>query len=120
MKVFPHHRMGRFYGAFYYLDNGKAVYLAHRKRSEVFQAKNSWTIDNSTLEDCRAKGINTIGIVTKSAAGTFFYITPLEDFYGIHSFPHFGDTKQRGLPLMKFRINPATNPAVIAGAIKVR
>lgn len=121
MKSFPHHRMGRFYGAFYYLDNGKALYLAHRKRSEVFHAKSAWCIDVTTLLECQAKGIETIGVVTKNATGTFFYLTPLDDFFNSpHSFSHHGDTRQRGLPLIKFRINPATDPSRIAVAVKVR
>ena len=51
MKMTPHVKMGRFYGGFYELPDGKAVYLAHRKRTEVFRAKNAWCIDLKTLEE---------------------------------------------------------------------
>lgn len=121
LKVYPHMKNGRFYGAFYYLDNGKAMYLAHRKRREVFQVKNAWCIDLSTLNECKARGIDTIGVVTQSSVGKFFYITPLADMFDSpHSFAHFGDTRQRGLPLTKFRLNPSIDPARISSAIKVR
>ncbi len=120
MKMFPMTRMGRFYGAFYYLDSGRACYIAHRKRSEVFHMKNAWCLDLKTLEECKAKGITMVGVVTKSGNTKFLYLTLLEDFYGVHSFAHFGDTRQRGLPVTKFRINPANTPAHIAKAIAVR
>ena len=120
MKMFPHRRMGRFYGGFYHLDDGRVVYIAHRKRTEVFRAKQSWCIDLSTLEDCKAQGIQCIGVVTESKVGKFFYLKLLEDFFGPHSHSHFGDTRQRGLPLVKFRLNPSTIPALIAKAVKLR
>lgn len=120
MKMTPHIRMGRFFGGFYELPSGKTVYLAHRKRTEVFRAKNAWCIDLKTLEECRERGINYIGVVTKSGNDVFYYVTPLEDMFGPHSFAHFGDTRQRGLPVTKFRMNPAITPAIIAKAVRVR
>lgn len=120
MKVFPHSVNSRFYGAFYYLDNGQALYLAHRKRREVFQARNAWCIDLSTLNQIKARGIDTVGVVCKSGADKFFWITHVEDFFGIHSFGHFGDSRQRGLPLARFRLNPGIMTRHISKAIKVR
>lgn len=120
MKVFPHRVNGRFYGAFYYLDNGQAIYLAHRKRSEVFNAKNAWCLDLRTLEECKNRGINIIGIVTKNSTGKFFWIAPVEEFFGVHSFSHFGDTRQRGLPLSRFALNPGKCVKRIASAVKIR
>ena len=81
MKMTPHIRMGRFFGGFYELPDGKAVYLAHRKRTEVFRAKNAWCIDLKTLEECRERGINYIGVITKSGKDVFYYITSLNENY---------------------------------------
>ena len=120
MKMTPHIRMGRFFGGFYELPTGKTVYLAHRKRTEVFRMINAWTIDLITLEECRERGINYIGVVTKSGNDVFYYITPREDMLGPHSFAHFGDTRQRGLPVTKFRMIPAITPAIIAKSVRVR
>lgn len=120
MRMVPHIKLGRFYGAFYYMDDGRAVYLAHRKRTEIYYAKNAWCIDLKTLEECKERGISYVGVVTKSASDTFYYLTPLDDMWGVHSFAHFGDTRQRGLPVTKFRMNPAITPAVIAKAVRVR
>ena len=68
----------------------------------------------------KKRGINYIGVITKSGKDVFYYITPLEDMFGPHSFAHFGDTRQRGLPVTKFRMNPAITPAIIAKAVRVR
>ena len=120
MKVYPHRVNGKFYGCFYYLNNGQAAYLAHRKRREVFQAKNAWCIDLRTLEACKARGISVIGIVAKSGADKFFWIAPVDDFFGVHSFAHFGDTRQRGLPLSRFPINPGKCMKRIERSVKIR
>lgn len=121
MTVYPHFRLGRFFGAFYYLDSGKAVYLAHRKRKEVYRAKNAWTIDLATLQECKERGIDTIGVVTQAAGVKFFYLTPLDDFYNNpHSFAHFGDTRQRGLPVTQFKINPALASRHISKSFNIR
>lgn len=120
MKVFHHRVNGRFYGAFYYLDDGTALYLAHRKRREVFQAKNAWTIDLATLREVQFRGISVIGVVCKSGKEKFIWMTPLEDFFGFNSFTHIGDTRQRGLPLNCFKIKPGLASKHIARSMKVR
>lgn len=121
MTVYPHYRLGRFFGAFYYLDNGKALYLAHRKRREVFRAKNAWTLDVATLRECQDRGIDTVGVVTQSGKTKFFYLTPLDDFFNHpDSFAHFGDTKQRGLPVTQFKINPSIIARHIEKSFNIR
>lgn len=112
--------MGRFYGNFYYLSGDRAVYIAHRKRSEIFHKRTAWCIDVATLEECKALGIKYVGVVTQNSVGKFFYLTLLEDFYGEFSFAHFGETRQRGLPVMKFRFHPGLTVPVIEKAVKVR
>ena len=120
MKVFPMTVNGRFYGNTYFLDNGQAMYLAHRKRSEVFQAKNAWTIDLSTLNKIKSQGIKVVGVVCKSGGDKLFWLTDIEDFFGIHSFAHFGDSRQRGLPLSRFKLNPGIIERHIMKSIKLR
>lgn len=120
MKMFPHTVNHRHYGAFYYFDNGKAMYLAHRKRREVFQAKHAWCLDLSTLNLIKDRGIATVGIACKSGGEKLFWITDIDDFFGIHSFAHFGDSRQRGLPLTRFKLNPGIIEKHIARSMKVR
>lgn len=120
MKIIPHKVNSRHYGAFYHFPDGRAVYLAHRKRSEVFRAKNAWTIDLATLSLIKSKGIATCGVVCKSGADLFFWVTDIEDFFGIHSFSHFGDSRQRGLPLTRFKVNPGLIARHIKKGMKIR
>lgn len=112
---------GRAYGAVYHLTDGRSVYLAHRKRKDVFHMKNAWTIDISTLEMCRSQGIEVVGVLVATKAAKFVWMTPLDDFFkSPHSFAHFGDTKQRGLPLTRFAVNPGTSRRLIEKAVKIR
>lgn len=120
MKEFVHTVNSRFYGKFYYLENGQALYLAHRKRSEVFQAKNAWTIDLATLNRIKSQGIKVVGVVCKSGSDKLFWLTDVDDFFGIHSFAHFGDSRQRGLPLSRFKLNPGIIERHIMKSIKIR
>ena len=120
MKVFQHKVNGRFYGSFYYLEDDTAMYLAHRKRREVFQAKNAWCIDLSTLNEIKNRSISIVGNVCKSGKDKFVWMTPVEDFFGFNSFAHIGDTRQRGLPLNCFKLNPGLVERHIARSIKIR
>jgi hypothetical protein len=120
MKVERHTSNGRFYGCFYTLDNGVQLYLAHRKRREVFQARSSWCLDLSTLNEVKRRGISIIGIVCKSGKDKFFWVCDVADFFGIHSFAHMGDTRQRGLPLSCFKLTPGLIEKHIAKSIKLR
>lgn len=120
MRVIPVKVNGKFYGNKYYLNNGQAMYLAHRKRSEVFHAKNAWTIDLSTLNEMKSQGITVVGVICKAGNDKLVWITDIEDFFGIHSFAHFGDSRQRGLPLSRFKLNPGIIERHIRKAIKLR
>lgn len=120
MKVIPHSVNSRFYGNFYFLNNGQAMYLAHRKRREVFQARNAWCLDLSTLNKIKSQGITVVGVIVKSGNDKLVWMTDIEDFFGIHSFAHFGDSRQRGLPLSRFKLNPGIIERHIRKAIKLR
>lgn len=112
--------MGSFYGMFYETPAGSHIYLAHRKRSQIYKLKWAWCIDIRTLDDCRARGIMAIGVLWKDKGKKFCHLTHIDDFFGPNSFFHFGDTKQRGLPLKCFRIDPSRSEKVIATAVKIR
>lgn len=120
IRTFPHTVNSRFYGMFYYFPDGKAMYLAHRKRAEVFRAKNGWCIDLATLKTIKDKGITVVGVVCRSGGERSYWVTDIEDFFGIHSFAHFGDSRQRGLPLTRFKLNPGLVAKRIARSMKVR
>ena len=116
----PHMVMGKFYGMFYETDAGTRLYLAHRKRKQIYQLKWAWCLDISTLLKCREQGVTSVGIIWKDGKNTMIHLTHIDDFYGPNSFFHFGDTKQRGLPLKSFRVNPARSAALIASVVKIR
>lgn len=118
---YPHSVNGRFYGNWHYLPSGKALYLAHRRPSEVFHRRTAWCIDVRTLEEAKTRGISYVGVVTRNGKKRNFWITLVEDFFtDPHSFSHFGDTRQRGLPLSRFRVNPSATASAIASAMSLR
>jgi hypothetical protein len=115
-----HSRNGKFYGWWHYLDSGRACYIASRKSREIYHKMNAWCIDVATLEECRLKGIKYIGVKTTGKSWRL-YLTLVEDFFDDpHSFPHWGDTRQRGLPLIRFRHNPGKTTKGIASAMKLK
>lgn len=116
----PHTINGNFYGLFYFLDSGKGIYLAHRRRKDVYRAKHAWTLDLVTLRECEALGVEYVGVVYRMKKDKYFYATPVENFFSKDSFYHFGATPQRGLPLACFQINPASDLKLISSAMKLR
>jgi hypothetical protein len=119
-KRTPHKIMGAFSGMFYDGPNDQRLYLAHRKRREIHRLRHAWLINVSTLEKCRAEGYTVVGVRWRDKGKGYTHLTLLEDFFGPDSFFHFGDTKQRGLPLKCFRIDPSKSEKVIAAAVKLR
>lgn len=120
IKAFPHKVNSRHYGCYYYLSDGRALYLAHRKRREVFRERNAWCIDLSTLNQIRDKGITTVGVMCKSGKDYLYWVTHIDDFFGDHSFGHFGDTRQRGLPLTRFALHPDIIEKYIKRSMRIR
>jgi hypothetical protein len=118
--VFPHKVNGSLYGFWHYLDSGRACYIASRKSREVYQKMNAWCIDIATLEECKARGIKYIGVKTTGKSWKL-YLTLVDDFFDSpYSFPHWGTTRQRGLPLIRFRHNPSKTVKAISSAMKLR
>ncbi|MFT4064369.1 hypothetical protein [Paraburkholderia sp.] len=120
MAAYPHKVRGRLYGFWHYLDSGRACYIASRKSREVYHRMNAWCIDVATLEECRARGIRYIGVKTTGKAWKL-YLTLVDDFFDSpYSFAHWGETRQRGLPLIRFRHNPARTASAISSAMKLK
>ena len=115
-----HKVAGRFYGVWYTTDAGHRLYLAHRKRDDIWREKNAWCVDIYTLERCREQGIHAIGVLIKDKGQRLVWLTHVEDFFGPHSFSHFAHVRQRGLPLPHFRIDPMKAPDVIARSLRIR
>ena len=112
---------GRFYGVYYETAGGFKIYLAHRQRKQIFRERYAWCIDVSTLERFRARGVKAVGVIVREAGKRLIWLTLLDDFFDSpYSFAHWGDTRQRGLPLSRFRIDPVSSDAAIAKAVRIR
>lgn len=121
VKRVPHTVNGRFYGMWYYLADGRLIYLAHRRRKEIYRAKMAWRLDMTLLDEAKCRGAVAVGVICKSGKDTHFYLTRPSDFFDSpFSFSHWGETKQRGLPLSRFRVNPSTDRKVIAATMRLR
>lgn len=106
----------RIYGGIYELPNGKEVYIAFRKQSEMFRGGEksisdaiqkgcaSWAIDNDTLIRLRTEGVYYVGIQTKETGD--LYLATLADFNAapVLNYESRGGALQRYLPLDKFLI----------------
>ena len=120
MNVEPHRVNGRFFGAWYSFDDGSGLYLAHRRLSQVYKKKTAWCLDRTTLEMTRDRGFKVVGVAVKQGKRVHYYMTPVDDFFGPHSFLNYDNMLQRGLPLNRFRITPSHVAANVARAIKIR
>lgn len=111
----------RYYGAIYAWSKGQ-VYIASRKRWQVFrhgevnptQAVSkgtiSWAIDNDTLLKLRRKGIKLVGIYEWDSAE--LYLTTLEKFAGAQVYNYSG----RGGALQRYLSFGVNHP----GNFKIR
>lgn len=117
----PHGVNGRHYGAFYYLDDGKGLYLAWRQPSQIYYKRNAWCLDTMTLREIQRRGVEFVGVSCGRGKRKLFYLTTLREFYeSPYSFDHYGETPQRGIPLMRFLIHPHTTTKAIETAIKIK
>ena len=120
MKVELHRVDMKVYGAWYTWPDGKGIYLAHRTPSQVYRKKTAWCLDRTTLEATIDRGIKYAGVAVRNRGKVEYYLTPVADFFGPHSFLNFDNPAQRGLPLSKFRVTPATLAANVNRAIRLR
>jgi hypothetical protein len=122
VRIERHTIDGRFAGMWYNLDDGRVIYLAHRKRREIDKKTNAWLFDTRLLYDAQARNIDAIGVVVGTSKGKFAYLTLLDDLFNSkYSFSHCDRIgRKRGLPVSRFRVNPGTSEEVISSAVKIR
>jgi hypothetical protein len=120
MRVVQHKVGGKHYGCFYELPDGRYIYLAHRRYSQVYRKRIAWCLDCSTLNRAGDYAAVAIGVAVKEGKKTYYYLTRPEDFWGAHSFINPDNPAQRGLPLNRFTITPAHDPAYIATKMRLR
>lgn len=121
MKIEPHKINGVHRGAFYELDDGRKIYLAHRRQRQLFHRRNGWCIERLTLYKAQERGCSAVGIaVHRGKKGTDFYLARFEDFFGPLSFSNPYVQGERGLPCNAFPINPARQVESIAKMISLR
>lgn len=121
MKKTYHTVNGKLFGCWYETAKGNRLYLAHRKAEDVCRKHHAWYIDVSTLERCRAEGIYAVGVVRRNGKDRLVWLTHVNDFFeSPHSFARFSSSRQRGLPLSRFRIDPGKNTKYIESAVKMR
>jgi hypothetical protein len=106
----------RITGGIYDLDNGKEIYVAYRKQSDMIREgekslsdaiqkkKAAWAVDNDTLIRLRTEGIYLLGIQTKETGD--LYVATLGDFLAapVSSSNRRNVGLQRQLTLDKFLI----------------
>lgn len=107
----------RVYGGIFELPDGREVYLAYRKMSEMFRGgekslsdaiahdKASWAIDNDTLIRLRTEGVYLVGVLVKETGDV--YISTLGEFQTapVLDYSSRRGALQRYLPLDRFLIS---------------
>ena len=107
MKVTPHKVNFQHCGAWYELDDGRGVYLAHRQMRHVYAKRNAWCLERIALEDTIRMGYEAAGVVVKKGKRKLAWITNVQDFFGPQAFTHPQNPLQRCLPLNRFELLPA-------------
>lgn len=120
MKIMPHKVNFQHHGAWYELDDGRGIYLAHRRMSQVLAKRNAWCIERIALEDTLSRGYRFAGVLVKDGKRKLLYATLVEDFFGEASFSNPKNILQRCLPLSRFRITPSMNRANVEAAMRLR
>lgn len=116
----PHKVNFKHQGAWYELDDGRGIYLAHRRMSQVLAKRNAWCVERIALEDTRDRGYAFAGVVVKEGKRKLLYATLIDDFFGEASFSNPKNILQRCLPLSRFVITPSMNRANVEAAMKLR
>lgn len=107
-------------GRFYKLESGRGLYLAHRRLSQVYRKRNAWVLERLALETALDLDYEAAGVVVKVGKRKHFWVSPIEDFFGPHSFTHPQNPIQRCLPLNRFRLIPAMNMENVEAAMRLR
>lgn len=109
----------RTYGAIVTLENGKQVYLAYRKQSEIYrkgaaslseaidQGLACWAIDIDTLKMLKARGIKVVGVAVKDSHDIWLaHMRQWDNDSEVLNFSTRGGALQRYLNLKHFRFHP--------------
>lgn len=115
---------GEPYGEWVRWPDGRACYVAYRtsrsKTTGPYKKRSAWLIDADTLMKAEQQGIDTIIVCWLRGKKRQFFATYRKDFFGPHSFGITLGLKQRGLPMVRFRINPGSDRSVIAATMNMR
>lgn len=107
----------RLYGAIVTLNSGKRIYMAYRKRSEIYRAGEArlgeaikkgiaaWAMDDETLNIMRAHSIKVVGVFVRDTGDR--YVTHIDNYYDkskikVLNYSARGGSLQRYLPLQHF------------------
>lgn len=108
----------RLYGAIVTLDCGEKVYMAYRKRNEIYRAGEvrvseaikkgvaAWAMDDETLRVMRAHGIKVVGVFVRDTNER--YVTSIDNYFDktkikVLNYSSRGGSLQRYLPLQHFQ-----------------
>jgi len=109
----------RIYGGVYELSDGREVYLAWRKQSEIFRSGErttsdafvkgtaAWALDDETLLNLRLEGIELVGVLVKETLD--IYLTHISNFFDqtkakVLNYEARGGALQRCLPVTFFHV----------------
>lgn len=118
-KLEPVKKGKRLYGAIVTLDSGEKVYMAYRKRNEIYRAGEvrvseaikkgiaSWAMDDETLRIMRAHGIRVVGVFVRDTNER--YVTSIDSYFDrskikVLNYANRGGSLQRYLPLKHFKL----------------
>lgn len=106
----------RLYGAFWTLPSGAEVYMAYRKRGEIFRSGKKtlseaigedvacWAFDVDTIKEVEARGIKFVGVLVKESQE--IYLTSIKsviDKSSVLNYSKRGGALQRYVPLSEFK-----------------
>lgn len=120
MKVQEHKVNFKHSGAWYTLEDGRSIYLAHRQMRHVYAKRNAWGIERIALEQSMELGCLGAGVVVKRGKRKLVWISPIEDFFGPDSFTNPDNILQRCLPLNRFRVMPSMFRENVEAAMRLR
>lgn len=104
----PHSINGKVVGAWYELDDGRKLYLAHVTPRHLIRDKMAWGLYESGLDFARVKGCTAAGVVLRKGGKLFKYLSPIDDFFDLDkAFKVYSKLgHQRALPTQMFAIHP--------------
>lgn len=120
MKIQVHKVNFKHNGAWYELEDGRGIYLAHRRLSQVYRKRHAWALERLALEEAQERGYVAAGVVVKKGKRKLVWLTPIEDFFGPEAFTNPENPLQRCLPLNRFALIPMMLEENIEAAMRLR